>query len=210
MRIAFSGKICSGKTTAANIVESMLGCEATTKLSVASRVKELAIDLFGMEQKDRKLLQVLGQKMKEIDPDVWIRALIKQVNDCGDKHIVIDDLRFPNELRALRENGFIIIRLEIDPELQLKRIKETYPDTWESHVSRLDNISETALDRRVQTSCRSAWRSHPELRSASKMPSAAPPYNCENFDYVIHQPDTETIRNYFKDLIAHENKNVRP
>ena len=146
MRIAFSGKICSGKTTAANIVESMLGCEATTKLSVASRVKELAIDLFGMEQKDRKLLQVLGQKMKEIDPEVWVRALVKQVNNCGDKHIVIDDLRFPTELRALRENGFIIIRLEIDPELQLKRIKDTYPDTWESHVARLDNISETALD----------------------------------------------------------------
>ena len=146
MRIAFSGKICSGKTTAANIVESMLGCEATIKLSVASRVKELATDLFGMEQKDRKLLQVLGQKMKEIDPEVWVRALVKQVNNCGDKHIVIDDLRFPNELRALRENGFIIIRLEIDPELQLKRIKDTYPDTWESHVARLDNVSETALD----------------------------------------------------------------
>jgi dephospho-CoA kinase len=184
MRIAFSGKICSGKSTAANIVQDILGCEASVaKLSVASRVKELAIDLFGMEQKDRKLLQVLGQKMKEIDPDVWTRALIKQINNCGDKHIVIDDLRFPNELSALRENGFIIIRLEIQPELQLERIKETYPDTWESHVSRLDNISETALD-------------------------TAEPYNYK-FDHVIHinrETDIETVRKHLIEALANITK----
>ena len=146
MKIAFSGKICSGKSTAANIVQDMLGCESTVKLSFASKLKELAIDLFGMEQKDRKLLQILGQKMKEIDQNVWIRTLINQVRNNKDKHIIIDDLRFPSELYALRENGFIIIRLEINPELQLQRIKETYPDTWESHVARLENDSETALD----------------------------------------------------------------
>lgn len=187
MRIAFSGKICSGKSTAANIVQDILGCEASVaKLSVASRVKELAIDLFGMEQKDRKLLQVLGQKMKEIDPDVWTRALIKQINNCGDKHIVIDDLRFPNELSALRENGFIIIRLEIQPELQLERIKETYPNTWESHVSRLDNISETALD-------------------------TAEPYNYK-FDHVIHinrETDIETVRKHLIETLANITKKLQ-
>ena len=190
MRIAFSGKICSGKSTAANIVQDILGCEASVaKLSVASRVKELAIDLFGMEQKDRKLLQVLGQKMKEIDPNVWTRALIKQINNCGDKHIVIDDLRFPNELSALRENGFIIIRLEIQPELQLERIKKTYPDTWESHVSRLDNISETALDRHEQT-------------------DTAEPYNYK-FDHVIHinrETDIETLRKHLIETLANITK----
>lgn len=181
VRIAFSGKICSGKTTAANILSERIELRAleagvlfqktVVRLSVASKVKELAIDLFGMDpaKKDRKLLQVLGQKMKEIDSEVWIRALTNQVKQCKDSHIIIDDVRFPNEFDALRKLNFVIIRLDIDPVLQLERLKNTYPESWETHVLRLDNISETALD------------------------------NCKDFDYVIdinHGTTNETIRKY--------------
>lgn len=141
MKIAFSGKICSGKTTCAERV-----CATNpgfVKLSFASKLKELAVELFDMKNKNRYLLQTLGSKLKEIDQEVWIKYTMKECRKHT--HIVIDDVRFPNEYRKLKENGFTIIRLNIDKELQVKRIKKLYKDS-ESQLSRLDNETETALD----------------------------------------------------------------
>ena len=144
MKIAFCGRLASGKTTAANIVQGLI--PETKRLSFAARIKELATELYGMDPnvKDRALLQDLGQKLREIDSDVWCNVVINKVPNFSS--IVIDDLRFPNEWKALKENGFVIVKLWIDRDTQIKRIKETYPDTWTEHVDRLENISETALD----------------------------------------------------------------
>ena len=52
-------------------------------------------------------------------------------------------MRYVNEYNALKKNGFIIIKLEITKEEQIKRIKKTYPNTYQEHISRLEHISET-------------------------------------------------------------------
>jgi dephospho-CoA kinase len=152
MRIAITGKMCSGKTTLCNYL-----CSVEPRFEIFSfgrKVKDCATDLFGMNPlvKDRSLLISLGQKMREIDPDVWVNYVIKQCSDI--EYCLVDDLRYQNEYEALVENGFKIIQLNISDDLQEKRIREIYPDNFEDHLSSRTHLSE---QNKFQ------WLDHPHL-----------------------------------------------
>lgn len=147
MKIAISGKIASGKTSLAN--EIILNSDKKIGLfSFASPIKKIAYECFCMSTdpnlKDRKLLQNIGQKLREIDQDVWVNAFLNLIKN--EDNVICDDLRFKNEATTLIDAGFTLVRLNICPELQLERLKNTYPKTWEEHVRKLNNISETDLD----------------------------------------------------------------
>jgi len=140
MKIAITGKMCSGKTTLSNYL-----CSLEPRFQVfsfAKKVKEVASDLFGMDPliKDRSLLTSLGQKMREIDPDVWINYVIKQTE--GIDYCLIDDLRYQNEYLALAKNGWKIIQLTMSDDLQEKRIREIYPLNYEDHLKNRTHLSE--------------------------------------------------------------------
>jgi len=115
IRITFTGKAGAGKTLAANHLVNRYGF---VKYSISSKIKEIAKDLFGMENKDRRLLQDIGTKMREIKPTVWVDYLIRQIErDTSSpgfsyRGIVVDDLRFLNEAELLRRNGFFIVKIE--------------------------------------------------------------------------------------------------
>ena len=140
MKIAITGKMCSGKTTLSNYI-----CSVEPRFVVFSfgkKVKEVATDLFDMNPliKDRTLLTSIGQKMREINPDVWISYVIKQTK--GIEYCLIDDLRYQNEYEALARDNWKIIQLNISDELQEQRIKEIYPDNYEDHLKNRNHLSE--------------------------------------------------------------------
>jgi hypothetical protein len=60
----------------------------------------------------------------------------------SEEHVIIDDGRYLNEINAMKKNGFFLIRLNISNELQEKRIRETYPDTFMEHLNNLNHASE--------------------------------------------------------------------
>ena len=82
--------------------------------------------------------------MREIDDDVWAKSTILRVNKL--ENVIIDDLRFPNELDLLKKNKFFLIRINISKELQLQRLKKTYPNTFQQHLKKINHQSETSLD----------------------------------------------------------------
>jgi cytidylate kinase len=141
MKIAITGKICSGKSTLAEKLKTELKLE---KHSFGNNVKKYAKELFNMEYKDRKLIQDFAEKLKEIDNDIWIKQLDKEIKDKN--NIVIDDLRFLNEYNYLKKNNFIIIKLLIDKNQQIKRINNTYESKAFEHIERLDHVSELNID----------------------------------------------------------------
>ena len=54
MKIAITGKMCSGKTTTANLIRQM---DSRYEIfSFGKKVKDVAVDLFNMKEKDRTLL----------------------------------------------------------------------------------------------------------------------------------------------------------
>ena len=140
MKIAITGKMCSGKTTLSNYL-----CEIEPKFQVFSfgkKVKQVASDLFNMDPliKDRSLLTSVGQKMREIDSDVWVNYIMKQTE--GLNYCLIDDLRYQNEYETLVKNNWKIIQLEVSDELQEQRIKEIYPHNYQDHLKNRNHESE--------------------------------------------------------------------
>ena len=62
MKIAIHGKMCYGKTTLANIIKDF--DNSYEILSFGKKVKDIAKDLFNMQNKDRTLLTSIGTKMR--------------------------------------------------------------------------------------------------------------------------------------------------
>lgn len=92
----------------------------------------------------RKLLQLLGTEIgRELIgyEDVWVDILREKAR--GIDNVVVDDCRFPNEAKALREEGFTLVRLLRNEEDRVALMQQKYPTTWEEI---LNHPSETSLD----------------------------------------------------------------
>lgn len=140
MKIAITGKMCSGKSTIANMIQQ-LDNEYDT-YSYGQKIKDIAVELFNMKNKDRSLLINIASKLREIDGDVWSKYIIKKTkykNKC-----IIDDLRFQNELDML-DDSWKIIKLNINYKDQKERIKKLYPDNYEDHYRNMGHDSEKSL-----------------------------------------------------------------
>lgn len=135
MKIAICGVMCSGKSTIAELIRNKL--PNTYIISFADKIKDLAYELFDMKDKNRTLLINIGEKMKEINDKVWINYTIKQ--SYKHDNIIIDDLRFENEYKELIKHDFILIKLNISKELQIKRLQNTYPNNWDNHLKHIEN-----------------------------------------------------------------------
>ena len=141
MKIAFCGKMCSGKST---LAKDYIEINGGTIFSFSAPVYEIAQNLFGMEEKNRELLQSIGTKMREIDPNVWVNKLIRCVDEHElDENIIVDDVRFVNEYEALRENGFKMVKCLVDEDLRLRNIENLY---GADHSKYMSHVSETSLD----------------------------------------------------------------
>lgn len=110
-RIALVGKSGLGKTSAANF----LVLDGFIKLSIAGKLKEICKDLWPEQflngNKPRELLQTVGTDViRAYDPDVWVNYVVRQLVE--EKDYVVDDCRFLNEAQILRDNGFVIVRID--------------------------------------------------------------------------------------------------
>jgi dephospho-CoA kinase len=79
-------------------------------------------------------------------PNYWVDALLDKVSvlSMEGHNIVVDDIRRLNEATALRDNDFLLVKIECDEKIRLARLKERdgnfNPDT-------LENISESEVDK---------------------------------------------------------------
>ena len=126
MRIMFLGQQRAGKDTAADFLVQQHGF---VKIPLAKPLYWVARFLFDMQEKDRGLLIQLGKKLREVDEDVFIKWVLKQAEDYA--HVVIPDVRFPNEYKKLREAGFIPVRIEASRYLRAQR--PGYNPEFEDH-----------------------------------------------------------------------------
>lgn len=145
LKIAICGKMGSGKTTLANsILENHLLFQ---RRSLAEGVKKFARFVYDIPEgkKDRILFQKVGDGARnELYEDVWITTML---NTCKrDDYIVVDDVRYYNEVLKLKKQGWKIIKINIDNQLQEERIKNTYPDDWEIHLNSRGHNSEIEVD----------------------------------------------------------------
>lgn len=146
--VAFSGKAYAGKTTCADYLESQYGFE---KLSFADILKQVCKEVFLMKTKDRSLLQDVGTALRQVDKDVFVNYMEHKIkytlSRCDTPELVklvIDDLRYPNELKMLQRIGFTTVRLVVVPELLKERA--LVRDNKYMTEAQLNHISESSLD----------------------------------------------------------------
>jgi len=159
VKIALCGQMRSGKDSVADILEE----QDFFRYKFSQGIWETMGLLFGQNEgntlfKPRKLLQGLGQKIREIDPDVWLNYTMNEIIYDFEMHddidVVITDLRQPNEYARLKEDGFIIIRIVASEHTRMQRARAkgdifTEEDTkheTESHVSSFDVDYEISND----------------------------------------------------------------
>ena len=139
MKIAIHGPMCSGKTTIANMI--IRNDTRFKRFSFGQKVKDIAVELFGMEKKDRSLLINVANKMKDIDPDVWAKYVLDQLKN--EEYVVIDDLRFENEIKYLQ--GWKIISLITPRDERIRRIQRLYPENYNDHMKNMSDYSEERI-----------------------------------------------------------------
>lgn len=150
MIIFLMGKQRSGKDTVADYLSQEYGF---TKLALADGVYEIAHDFFKMKEKDRELLINIGQKMREIDPDVWIKRVwsyIERIRSWkklvaldslkqGSSHrvlsprFVIPDVRLPNEWEFFQDRGGVAMEVKASKSVREKR--SGYDPEFENHYT---------------------------------------------------------------------------
>jgi hypothetical protein len=148
-RIALGGKMGTGKSSMSDF---MAKCFQFKRYSFASKLKQIARDLFDMEIKDRTLLQLLGTKVREMEQDAWANYVIKKINAEAPLRAVIDDMRYLNEASILHDNGFILLKLYSPVVARAKRGVAGFSAETAVHPSEVE-IDAIDTDYNIDTSC---------------------------------------------------------
>ncbi len=159
VKIGLCGVMASGKTTLANkVVENHQGFG---KFSLADAVKRFANFVYDIPEgyKDRVAYQKIGDGARQqLYEDIWLDTVLNEIkiheginnlengNEGFITHYIIDDIRYQNEVIKLKSKGWKIIKIEIEDELQNERLKETYPDNWETHIASKNHASESEVN----------------------------------------------------------------
>jgi hypothetical protein len=181
MIIGFVGFIGSGKDTAADYLVNFHGFRRD---SFANTLKDAVAAVFGWdrvllegrtkearewrEQHDEWWSERLG---KDITPrwilqywgtevcrngfhdDIWIASLENKMRKTGD-NIVISDVRFPNEIKAIHNAGGKVVRVVRGPD------PEWYQDAWNVNQGPTNmswSISKLNMERRKIHASETAW-----------------------------------------------------
>lgn len=95
----------------------------------------------------RVAYQILGQAVRRVDPEYWVRTAVESVN-WEREFPVFTDVRMPNEVEALYDAGAPVVCLRVSPQVQRERLLAR--DGALPSEEALHHETETALDEAVQ------------------------------------------------------------
>jgi hypothetical protein len=181
MIIGFVGFIGSGKDTAADYLVNFHGFRRD---SFANTLKDAVAAVFGWdrvllegrtkearewrEQRDewwsdrlgkditpRHILQYWGTEVcrQGFHDDIWIASLENKMRKTGD-NIVISDVRFPNEIKAIKSAGGKVVRVVRGDD------PEWYQDAWNVNQGPTNmswSISKMRMEHRKIHASETAW-----------------------------------------------------
>lgn len=115
--LGLCGRARSGKDSFADISGGVL--PGLYRTAFAAPLKEMVSCLVPLteESKDapldwldgitpRRLLQTLGTEWgRALHPDLWVRLALRRIADSGCDHAIVTDVRFPNEVNAIKAAG---------------------------------------------------------------------------------------------------------
>jgi dephospho-CoA kinase len=122
--VGFAGKIASGKSSLAKWLSEKHGFEI---ISIAEPIYLISKALYGSD--DRHLLLEISKKLKKYDKHFWLYFAIGKIAISRSKVIVIDDIRFPEEVLLLKQLfPTIVILLKVDAHTAWQRVQQRRAD----------------------------------------------------------------------------------
>lgn len=129
MKIALVGKARSGKDTVGNYLIDNYGFQ---RFYFAQGIEEIIKMYFPdsfVHGKPRKHYQHIGQELRMLDEQVWINFVDRKVNEYLTSNpkgnVLITDTRQFNEGKYLKENGYMLVKVECNDSIRLNRILES-------------------------------------------------------------------------------------
>lgn len=90
----------------------------------------------------RGLLQNIGQSKRRISPNFWVGKWKNNVKSSGRPYTVATDIRYQNEVDAIRELGGVVIMVLTPFKIRMERYAAKYCKAPSGHE--LEHPSETA------------------------------------------------------------------
>lgn len=171
--IAFVAKMRAGKDTAYEILEEW--GFPVYRVAFGDVMKEM----YHLENPDvprtpKPIAEYIkfGQSKREEDPDIFVNATMsklwfEQALDRGhdrQRTYVVTDVRQPNEYKAVKDAGFVIVKVHASEEVRISRMKangeavsweilnaetESYIDTYEYDALLVNNWTRDELKRQM-------------------------------------------------------------
>ncbi|WP_202822667.1 hypothetical protein [Bacillus cereus] len=133
-KVAITGKARSGKTELSHYAWMLYGFKEFDFSAVLKDEFHRLFPHIPRDPKPRAYYQKFGQWLREIDPDIWVRMTMGNVHkycfeDALNKvnhkpKVLVNGVRQPNEYQQLREEGFIIIRVNASDGLRIGRAEK--------------------------------------------------------------------------------------
>lgn len=145
IKIAIMGQMRAGKDTVAELIQQHAEFET---FRFAEGIRAIIDSYFPevAQGKSRQHYQVIGQSLRQLNPDVWVNALDSQIKIHNYRwldNLLITDVRQQNEVDYCKANGFILIKVVADTSVRLQRIKDS-GDSFEPE--QLEHETEQGID----------------------------------------------------------------
>lgn len=134
LKIGFGYKARSGKDTAAEFLQKQYGGQIFKFAQPIYDIMNAVHKISGVSSfKDTKLLTWVGTEWgRSINENIWVDNCLERIYEASQQgcymsnepfvnNYYITDVRFPNEAKALRENGFYLIKVDRNMRPQEER-----------------------------------------------------------------------------------------
>lgn len=139
MKIMINGRSLVGKDETADYLVSKYRFK---KIAFSEPLYWIHNNIFRQKQKNRKLLQAIGQFGRFFYRDIWIKIALWKSKKY--ENVVWSDVRQENEYLIGYQNGFIPLRVKADLNTRIERCKQR--DGIEPDISLWEKPVETGAD----------------------------------------------------------------
>lgn len=121
LKICVYGKMRSGKSEVVKYLQKKFNADV---FDFGDPLKDVVkiINPQDRGRKNRRVLQTVGQHMREMDPMVWIKATDYNMKRSDKKTIICTGCRQPNEYDYLNKMAFLFIKVVADEDVRRVRM----------------------------------------------------------------------------------------
>lgn len=146
--VLISGPMRAGKTLTASYLSDKYGFR---RYALADKLKQLHTAMTGSFEKDREWLQEMGSSIRSVfGEDFWAEVLIKQILEEEHQALVVDDIRYENELtlltHELEDNGYEVIHLFVRASMDSQIIRGAEPHRLQHHSEHFATLLQNSIE----------------------------------------------------------------